>query len=298
MKKFFLILILCSPFIVAAQIQDSAYLSEMKRQIFVLEKEWKNLQSEYSVLQEELADLKNKTGNLTTQMTAADSSIANIDDRYGLRLSQTNESLSQTNKDVQNNELQLLHYVRWGIIAFVFLALIIVILYLLLRSRINKKGNDIEQLRALADELNHQIVERMDKELAELQKIAATTNTQVNTTVCNDAEPDHSLVKALAYGITRIEYNLHSISPEVKGYKQLQIALRKMKDNLRANNYEIIDMLGHEYNEGMTLNDVTFKEDLNMGVGKQIITRVIKPQINYLGKAIQYADIEVSRKDS
>lgn len=269
-----------------AQNEDSLRYANQEKRIVYLEQQNNGLQKQHSLLQGEIVKLGIQYQEVSAQLTAIDSALISVDERYGLQLKETDST-------IQNNEAKRQKSVLWGIIIAVMLALVSAIVYMLLRIRIAKKGNDIELLRARADDLNRQIVERMDKELEELQKIADIDGNKSN----NNTEPDHSLVKALAYGITRIEYNLHSMSPDIKGYKQLQIALRKMKDNLRANNYEIVDMLGQDYNEGMTLSNVTFKDDSNIEDDRQIITRVIQPQINYRGKAIQFADIEVSRKE-
>ena len=67
-----------------------------------------------------------------------------------------------------------------------------------------------------------------------------------------------------------------------------------MKDNLSANGYELVDMLGKDYNEGMKVT-ANFVEDENLDEGKQIITGIIKPQINYNGVMIQAAQITVSQ---
>lgn len=266
------------------------------------------LEQQNTVLRKQLTKLAQRTQELATQVSSNSEKVNllgeaveqkvgglreqmdSIDESYGLRMTNT-ETVVQATDTRQHKS------VVWGIVTASVLCLLLVAAYFILRKRIAKKGDDIELLRARADDLNRQMVERMDKEFAELQKIAESANVPATATGNNNAEPDHSLVTALAYGITRIEYNLHSMSPDVKGYKQLQIALRKMKDNLRANNYEIVDMLGKEYDEGMTLSNVTFKADSNLEDGKQMITRVIHPQINYKGRAIQFADIEVSRNE-
>lgn len=293
-KIILLIILLFCEFVANAQLTDSIRIATLEQQNKSLQD--KILKSEQRI--QELATLvasnyekvnllgeaiEQKVGGLRKQ-------IDSIDESYGLRMTNT-ETVVQATDTRQHKS------VVWGIVTASVLCLLLVATYFILRKRIAKKGDDIELLRARADELNRQMVERMDKELAELQKIATTASAQSATVSGNNDEPDHSLVRALAYGITRIEYNLHSMSPDVKGYKQLQIALRKMKDNLRANNYEIVDMLGKEYDEGMTLSNVTFKEDPDLEEGKQTITRVIQPQINYRGKAIQFADIEVSRNE-
>ena len=53
------------------------------------------------------------------------------------------------------------------------------------------------------------------------------------------------------------------------------------------------DMLGKEYNEGLKAT-VNFVQDEEFEEGKRIITRIIKPQVNYKGIMIQTAQIEVT----
>ena len=67
-----------------------------------------------------------------------------------------------------------------------------------------------------------------------------------------------------------------------------------MKDNLLANGYELVDMLGKPYNDGMKVT-ANFIEDEDLEEGTQIITGIIKPQINFNGKMIQSAQITVSQ---
>lgn len=107
-------------------------------------------------------------------------------------------------------------------------------------------------------------------------------------------EEDHSLTLKVADEIVRIELNLSRMDSNVKGYKQLQKALQRMKDNFLANGYEIVDMLGKPYNEGMKVI-ANFVADETLGDGVQIITGITKPQINYKGKMIQSAQITVSQ---
>lgn len=80
----------------------------------------------------------------------------------------------------------------------------------------------------------------------------------------------------------------------VRGYKQLTKSIRQMKDNLLANGYEIVEMLGKPYNEGMRVQ-ANFSEDESLPLGTQTITGIIKPQINYKGKMIQAAQITVTQ---
>lgn len=108
------------------------------------------------------------------------------------------------------------------------------------------------------------------------------------------AETDHSLALKVADEIVRIEVNLSRMDASVKGYKQLAKAVERIKNNFQANGYEIIDMLGKPYNEGMKVV-ANFVPDETLKEGEQFITGVTKPQINYNGKMIQSAQITVSQ---
>ena len=63
---------------------------------------------------------------------------------------------------------------------------------------------------------------------------------------------------------------------------------------MASNGYEIVEMLGLPYTEGMRVT-ADFIPDEDLAPGEQIITRIIKPQINYQGVMIQSAQIEVSQ---
>jgi hypothetical protein len=77
--------------------------------------------------------------------------------------------------------------------------------------------------------------------------------------------------------------------------KQEQILLEKVFSALEKAGYEVIEMLGTEYYEGLEVI-ATFVPSRNpdSDTGKKVITRVIKPQINFKGQMIQAAQIEAT----
>jgi hypothetical protein len=77
--------------------------------------------------------------------------------------------------------------------------------------------------------------------------------------------------------------------------KQEQILLGRVFSNLEKAGYEVIEMLGKEYKEGMEViaNFVPSKNP-DSDTGKKVITKVIKPQINFKGQKIQAAQIEAT----
>lgn len=60
-----------------------------------------------------------------------------------------------------------------------------------------------------------------------------------------------------------------------------------------ANGYEILKMLNQPYDDRMKAS-VSFVPSDELETDEQIITKIIKPQVNFKGTMIQAAQIEVS----
>ena len=148
-----------------------------------------------------------------------------------------------------------------------------------------------ELLQATQIKMQEESVKLDNQLLAIVQKQLDASTSSAGKTI---GEPDHSLVVKLADEIARIETNLLKMDPSVKGYKQLVQAKDRMINNVRANGYEIISLLGQEYNDGMQFQ-TRFVPDESLPEGKRIITGMIKMQVNYNGKMIQPAQIVVSQ---
>lgn len=148
-----------------------------------------------------------------------------------------------------------------------------------------------EALQAAQTKMQEESVKLDNQLLAIVQKqLDASASSASKIT----GEPDHSLVVKLADEIARIETNLSKMDKSVRGYKQLVQAKDRMINNVRANGYEIISLLGQEYNDGMQFK-TRFVPDESLSEGKRIITGMIKMQVNYNGKMIQPAEIVVSQ---
>ena len=106
-------------------------------------------------------------------------------------------------------------------------------------------------------------------------------------------EIDHSLALKVADEIIRIQKNISNMDPETKGLKQLEFAVERIQDNFKENGYEMVELLNKPYDQSMKVS-AKFKHDETLKHGEQIITRIIKPQINYNNVIIQEAEVEVS----
>ena len=209
-----------------------------------------------------------------------------------------NGKIDATDNNVRANQDMLQARTLWGIIIVVaFLAIIVGIAYRL--SKRIKSGNSTigdvrkaqEMLQAAQAKMQEESIKLDNQLLTIVQKqLETSTSSTRNTT----GEPDHSLVVKLADEIARIETNLSKMDKSVRGYKQLVQAKDRMINNVRANGYEIISLLGQEYNDGMQFQ-TRFVPDESLPEGKRIITGMIKMQVNYNGKMIQPAEIVVSQ---
>lgn len=211
-----------------------------------------------------------------------------------LKINETNNDLSlkAESSDVKSKTI-------WGGIILIILTIIGSVVYYLLHKRINKGNADVNALMAKSDKLNEEILNQFSLEMSEMQKISSSLAALEKTTgqsVSGNSSSvqDHSLIKTMADRITFMEMTLFKMDPKIRGHKQLSKSISQMKDNLLANGYELVDMLGKPYNDGMKVS-ANFIEDEDVEHGKQIITGIIKPQINYNGIMIQSAQITVSQ---
>jgi hypothetical protein len=195
------------------------------------------------------------------------------------------DSISKLDKDVSTNRLY------WIIATFATL-LLGGFLYWLLGKRIASNQTDVEdQIRNTKKSLEEESL-KLDAQLLEIiNSQLKIKETQIDKP--ESGEKDHSLVLKVADEVTRILMNLEVMDKEIKGYKHLKKYSESILDNLKAYGYEIPQLIGMHYNSGMNMI-ATLEFDESVEAGKQIIKRIIKPQVNFEGKMIQAAKVTVA----
>ena len=256
-------------------VELAATNESLKKRVATLEGLMRNLQGESEAI-------ASRVTGTEAGLVEAESTLRDAKNGLETQIQQTNNAVTSQGDSVRRRTI-------WGIIiAFVVLLGSALIAFLL-----NRKGKaKIDDLQNKAEKLNEEIVNRLSSEVGDIQKIATSLGSL--STVGASSQNEQDLIKALADRITFMEMTLFRMDPSVRGYKQLTKSISQMKDNLKASDYEIVDMLGKPYHEGMKVT-ANFVEDENVEQGKQIITGIIKPQINYQGQMIQAAQITVSQ---
>lgn len=205
-------------------------------------------------------------------------------------------------KAMSSSQLAIANRTTWGIaMAAIIVVLLVIVVYFILKC-IKRGDSSIEttigevrkaqdSLQAAQTKLQENSIQ-LDNKLLEIVQRQMDAEREKPTTPYT--APDHSLVLKVADEIVKIELNMSRMDSTVKGYKQLKKAVERIKDNFKANGYEFVEMLGMPYNEGMKVT-ASFVSDESLEPGKQIISGITKPQINYNGRMIQAAQITVSQ---
>jgi len=202
---------------------------------------------------------------------------------------------TKTTREIQELDHSLGKNMLYSIIGFLSLSFFTITAYILICKRIaynkdfiGKKFNEVRK------SLEKEMIKIDSKLISLLGPQPKSIETQKDGQVKINNEPDHSLALKVANEIVRMEKNLARVDKGFKGVKPLLKGLERIKDSLAANGYEILDLVGKEYDDRMNVEVINFLFDENIQKGKSIITKVIKPQVNYDGVLIQRAQVEVS----
>lgn len=292
MKKIIIAIVLLSSL--------GAYAQATKETKEDLGKKIDQLSVKVQKLQNENNNRKSDIGTLKSKLNEANDSIKNLKQRFqqntnelGIKINQTdfkNEGkITEVSESLSKNSL-------FGIIGVLSAILLSGLLYWLLSKRQQTDKTDfIDQLSKTKSSIEESLVkefgkqtELMDSQLHLIEQQKTTLQTMPN------AEPDHSLALKVASEINLIERNINLMDSKTKGLKQLQASVGKLKDNLSANGYEMPELLGKQFHQGMKVIVTSSIPDENLEQGSEIISKILIPQVNYNDKMIQTAQIEVS----
>jgi len=222
--------------------------------------------------------IKNNSQNITTNSNQLGTEILKV-------TSERNTQITALDDTIGKNRL-------YWILGSLGTLLLGGLMYLFLGKRIKSSKTDVEtQIRNTKQSLEEESV-KLNTKLVEILETQLKVN-QEETKGQADEEKDHSLVLKVADEVTKIQMNLELMDKNIRGYKHLKKYSQSILDNLSAYGYEIPSLIGKEYNSGMNMV-ATLEFDDSIEDGKQIIKRIIKPQVNFSKKMIQAAKVIVA----
>jgi hypothetical protein len=268
--------------------------------IATLQKEVGNLKSTVNRIQLENGRLKGlyqqqaeRLDSLRIQQLHQVENVRSLTDKVGTDISDTNQKID---KNVSTLSKSINSRTWLGTLGILIAIGLLASAYYVLRRKISSGATTIDKIRSAQEGLET-AQKAMQEESVKLDsKLVVLLDKKIENTptpIANE-QADHTLALKVADEIVRIETNLSRMDTSVKGYKQLAKAVERIRTNFLANGYEIVEMLGKPYNEGMKVV-ANFVSDETLAEGEQKITGIIKPQINYKGKMIQSAQITVSQ---
>lgn len=278
------------------QIQVNQQKADIQKLYSELNKEYrtyrivkKDLNQKIIDKQEELVD------SLNTLIDKSKAELASINEQLNTKIKETDKSVVSNNSKISDLGNSLDKNKLYWIIATLATFLLGSLIYWLLGKRISSSKTDVEtQIRNTKASLEEESI-KLDNKLVEVLETQLKLQKETSKTKAVESEEktDHSLALKVADEIIRIQKNLGRMDEKTKGLKQLNSSVRRIQDNFASNGYELVEMLGKEYHEGMKVT-ANFVPSEDIETGKEIITRIIKPQVNFKGEMIQAAQIEVS----
>ena len=266
------------------------YLEHQKNMILSNTSKFDRLVNDLYISNKEIID---SIESIRVTMINNERSVLDINKRLDTKI-QENKKISEEKITAVDQSLSTT--ILLGIIAVLITILLIVVSYLLLNKRQKTSSVDLlEQLNMTKTSIEEKVVVEYGKqtELIANQLLIIEESKPIVQDEVN-AEIDHSLALKLANEINLIQRNLSLMDTKVKGLKHLKASILKLKDNLQANGYEMPELLGKKFNQGMKVIVLSSIPDEGLDKSEELITKIIIPQVNYSDKMIQTAQIEVS----
>ena len=266
--------------------------------IVTLQREVGNLKSTISRLQQEDGRLRGLYQQQSNELDSLRANQQQQTENVKTLANKIGADISDANQKIDNNVSTLSESINsrtWlGTLGILIAIGLLACVYYILRRKISSGTTTIDKIRSAQEGLET-AQKAMQEESVKLDsKLVELLDKQINSSIKENKEQkvDHSFALKVGNEIAKIETNLSKMDPEVKGYKQLKQALNHIKDNFNAHGYEIVELLGLDYNDGMPF-EAQFVPDDTLPEGKRIISGITRLQINYNGEMIQSAKITV-----
>lgn len=287
-----------------------------------LDKEIKPLTEKVKTLQTENTNRKSEIGTLNAKLKSANDSIEILKEKLqenadaisktanqlGIQIKETGDinegKITEVSESLSKNSL-------YGIIGVLSAILLSGLLYWLLSKRQQTDKTEIDgKLEDKTSALKSDVITEIERTKKELQQenikldlklievLENQLNGNKNTNEVDISEGnttiDHSIPLKVADEITRINAYANTLDPNSQDAKALKSSVKRLINTFKASQYEIIDLLGQKYDDGMKVIVISYIPDEKIQKGEEVISRIIKPLVKYKGEQIQAAQVDVS----
>ena len=268
-------------------------VNSLNEKIQSLQSENKRLKTEISSINSKVVIVNKKLDTIEQKVQSNASDIEKTNSELNGKIANsettTNEKFTQVDNSLSKNSL-------WSIIGILGAIIVSGLVYWLVSKRQTTDKTDVEaQISKTKKTLEEEGV-KLDTKLTDVleTQLKLVQEERAKIPANKSEEVDHSLALKVADEIVRINKNLSNMDANTKGLKQLAASVKRTEDNFAANGYEMPELLNKTFNSGMKLIGANSIPDENLKEGDEIITKIIKPQVNFKGVMIQSAQVEVS----
>jgi hypothetical protein len=267
-------------------------LKELKLKIKSVENENVKLNQSLNDIKVTIERMNLVVDSLNGEITKNNNAIDKTSKDLGTKIDETDKThgqkISAIDKSLSKSTL-------YGIIGVLLALVISALVYFFLGKRLKSNKTDVEQQISKTKQSLEEEGIKLDTKLTEVleTQLKIVQSERNSSQSSNNDEIDHSLALKVADEIMRINKNIANMDAATKGIKQLTASVKRIEDNFAANGYEMPDLLNKEYDSRNKMI-ATIQEDEELEKGKEIITKIIKPQVNYKGIMIQAAQVEVT----
>ena len=263
-------------------------LQNLIDKITTLEKQNIKLNAEINTFRLTLSNSVRRIDSLQMQIYANSDTINKTINELDVKINTTETVINQQvlgiNKSVTKTFI-------WIIAGIFFVIIVSSILYgLLHKKQKSDKADIIERLSKTKSLIEESLVKEFARQ-TELLDAQFLKQKKENTT---NIECDHSFALKVANELNIIQRNINLMDAKTRGLKQIVRSIETLKDNMTANGYEVPQLLGKQFSQGMKVIVESSIPDESLDSGTEIITKILIPQVNYNGIIIQTAQIEVS----
>lgn len=249
-------------------------------------------------LQRTVSEQKKQIDNLSDQLAESQANIKKLADSTNVTVSEISSENKNTQSRIREIDQTISKRTVYWVIIILLISLLGFVSFVLLRrkqtsssrdfdSKIEETKLELERLQAGANKHDAELAEVLQTQLGLLKG----QRSLVGTTA---PEIDHKLPLKVGDEIHRMRKRIENMPQEIKSLGALRNSLTRLEEEFNENGYEIEDLLGKKYVDGMKV-EARFVDDPNIPKGEEIITDILRPQIGYRGQVIQVAKVEVGK---
>lgn len=261
-----------------------------------------NLTGKIKVLEKSNTDLlkkntvqKKQIDGIALQLKDAQSNIQQIADSLNITISNVSSTNKKTQSQIQDISQSISSRTLYWIIGIVFLSLVCAIVFLILRNKLTSSTRSFDSQLAKTNETLQTEAIKLDSKLVEILQTQLTIlKEESKAKGTKSKEVDHKLPLKVGDEIHRMRKRIENMPQDIKGLNALTNSLQRLEDEFNESGYEIEDLMGRKYVDGMKM-EARFVDDPNIPKGEEIITDVLRPQIMFKCSVIQVAKVEVGK---